>query len=438
MLDRLEVMTRPAFVLCVVALAGCGSTAGSKPPPGGAGAGTDGDATAPGAAGADAAVGADVAPDVAGESPAPSADAGMEGASDGGADAGDGPGPVLVPYHALGVALADAFACALRDDHSVLCWGTGAPTVTPPRGRTVTVLGAAGSRACALLDDGGVTCWSLPYNATSTVSTPVALPAGRRAIQLAVGKARTCVILDDRTVFCAGPPNTEVLLPPAGAAPIRQIAVGFQGEVGTIYEDGLMSPELTDSLATPTVLFGKSLVVTLAASAGSLFWCWVKREGGTACERAPSNVNPDPTLPLVQIVAGEAVLCGIKVDGGVRCWGTAVAGCAEGNPSRSYWCDGQASADHAHDVLLGQPAVALAVSSDLANERVCALLADGTVKCWGNVLDCTTMPSEPCIPPATPDPIQGASLEVVEGPMGRSYGAWRTIDLGSHPPPARL
>jgi hypothetical protein len=435
-------MTRPAFVLCVVALAACGRSPGPKPPRGDAGAGTGGDAMAPGAggaAGADASVGADTAPDVAGESPQPSAEAGVEAASDGGLDAGDGPAPVLVPYRALGVALADAFACALRDDHSVLCWGTDAPTVTPPPGRTITTLAASRSTACAILDDGGITCWSIPSSATSTVATALAVPPGRRARQISMSRWQTCALLDDGTVFCANSSRTQVLAPPPGAAPIRQVAAGFEWEVGTIYEDGLMSPELPDALATPTLLFGKSLVVTLAGSAGSEFWCWVKREGGTACERAPYNVNPDPAMPLVQIVAGEAVLCGIKLDGGVRCWGTAVRGCEEGVPALSYWCDGRATADHAHDVLLGVPAVSLAVTSDLGNERVCALLADGSVKCWGNAVDCSMMlPSGGCAPVATPDPILGGSLEIVGDLTGPFYGAWRAIDLGSHPPPARL
>jgi hypothetical protein len=432
-------MARPVFVLCVVALAACGLAAcgrssGPKPPArGDAAAGAGADATPPGAAGAGGSE-VDAADDLGLDGLAPSAEAGGDGGTDGAADATearDGPSPILVPYGALAVAVGDTFACALRDDGSVFCWGKDVPMVTLPPGRTVKVLAAGGHVACVILDDGSVPCWSIDVNSAITTPKPLDLPAGRRATQLVMSRQMSCAVLDDQTVFCNTPPPAKQLIkPPAGAAAIRQIAIGYTYELSALYEDGTYSPPVPEALVGRYLLNGQYLVDQIAATPGEIdYWCWERRGGGTFCPQGAYNVSPDPTLPLVQIVVGTNELCGIKTDGGVRCWGTSLNGCLEGDPSLSYWCDGKTSDTHAHDVLLGAPAVSLAVGTGLPN-YVCAVLADGSVRCWGGSLDCfSTMP---CTAPANPDPILGASVEVVAG-SPRAFGAWHAIDLGSHP-----
>src|SRR5262249_37803413 len=284
----------------------------------------------------------------------PGTEAGVDGPADA-SDGGDGPAPTLVPYHALAIAVADAFACALRDDHSVLCWGEDAPKVSPPAGRTITAISAAGTQVCGILDDGSVTCWRIPYNPLITVTTPFDLPAGRLALQIAMSDSSTCILLDGHTdVVCTGFfGGLKLASAPAGAPAIREIAVGYAHELSVLYADGTYSPEVPGGVAKPYLLGGQFLVDAQAASSGVDSWCRVKRGGGTYCGSAPYNVKPDPTLPLTRIALGTNELCGIKTDGVVRCWGTSLNGCGDGVPLLSYWCDGQPSADHVHDVLLG-------------------------------------------------------------------------------------
>jgi hypothetical protein len=431
-----EEMPRSSLGLCTVALLlACGRSAGQKAPPGsdaaadlgvGAQAHDEAGAAAP-EGGADAALErATPSPDTGAVATPDAADATTKG------DAGDGPAPALVPYRALGVALGDMFACALRDDHSVFCWGTDAPKIDVAPGRTVTSLAADSQKVCAILDDGSVTCWSLSTVTQQTTSAAFALPAGRRALQIGMSGHTTYVLLDDQTVAYASGSLAGVIHRPAGAAAIRQIAPGFEAQLSAVYEDGTYAPELAFGLAKGYLLGSEQAhVLTMAASRHIDFWCYVKVGGGYDCEGGAGNVVPDPAIPLVELVAGTNFLCGRRPDGSVRCWGT-FPGCLEGEPSLSYWCDGQKATDHAHDVLLGMPAVSLATNDDLT-QLVCAVLVDGSVKCWGGAeVECTGAPGG-CQAPAQQVPLIGDTVDIVSAAAGRTYGAWRAVDLGSHP-----
>ncbi|MBI4918186.1 MAG: hypothetical protein HY825_20280 [Acidobacteria bacterium] len=105
---------------------------------------------------------------------------------------GDGPGEMgdALPYVSLGsarsavaVGLGQYHSCALLDDASVKCWGSGST-------------GLIGSGSTSNLGD-------QPGEMGDSLA-PVALGTGRTALQLAVGPYHTCVLLDDRTVKCWG------------------------------------------------------------------------------------------------------------------------------------------------------------------------------------------------------------------------------------------
>jgi uncharacterized repeat protein (TIGR01451 family) len=165
---------------------------------------------------------------------------------------GDGPNEMganlpavdLGPGRTATAVTAGTFhTCALLDDATVKCWGSGAngrlgdgdtdtrgdgpgemgtnlPTVDLGPGRTATAVTAGEGHTCALLDDGAVKCWgngvfgALGYGDDNDrgdgpgemgANLPaVDLGAGRTATAVTAGSAHTCALLDNGTVKCWG------------------------------------------------------------------------------------------------------------------------------------------------------------------------------------------------------------------------------------------
>ncbi|KAG2444343.1 hypothetical protein HXX76_001099 [Chlamydomonas incerta] len=141
-------------------------------------------------------------------------------------------------YKALSVGVGHAHGCALLQGGSVKCWsaaatagqlGLGATTntmaamgdsltaVSLGAGRTARGISVAHYGTCALLDDYSVKCWGSGgygqngVGSTSDLNTPPAtavnLGTGRLARQLAKGDQHVCVILDTGFIKCWGRNN---------------------------------------------------------------------------------------------------------------------------------------------------------------------------------------------------------------------------------------
>ncbi|HMJ02861.1 MAG TPA: hypothetical protein VK506_07960, partial [Conexibacter sp.] len=137
--------------------------------------------------------------------------------------------------------------CAVYVGGSLHCWGSGGsgqlgygntnpvgsgagptPTIESAGpvplgpGHTARAVTAGSSHTCAILDDGSVRCWGsggsgqLGYGNTNPVGSgagptptiesagPVPLGAGRTARAIAASSSHTCAILDDFTARCWG------------------------------------------------------------------------------------------------------------------------------------------------------------------------------------------------------------------------------------------
>jgi uncharacterized repeat protein (TIGR01451 family) len=92
---------------------------------------------------------------------------------------------------------------------------------------------------------------------------------------------------------------------------------------------------------------------------------------------APGDQNESADRPLQQgaISGGFAHFCAVGADGGVRCWGDDIQGqLGDGGTTL------QVNTAPVGVVPLGQPARAVASG----NSSTCALLADASVRCWGD------------------------------------------------------
>ncbi len=365
-------------------------------------------------------------------------DAGQLGLGDT-ANRGDGPNEMgdNLPTVNLGAArtataitTGEHHSCALLDDATAKCWGKNAqgqlglgdsanrgdaagemgdnlPAISLGAGRTATAITAGGlagegGHTCALLDNATVKCWG--YNGTGQLglgdtadrgdsagemgdNLPVVnLGAGRTATAVSAAGVYTCVRLDNATVKCWGYNDS-------------QLGLGDTANRG----DG--PNEMGDNL--PTVNLGAGRTAT-AVTTGDLHTCalldnasvkcWGYNDDGelglgdTAYRGDQPNEMGDSLLAVdlgsgggrgvVSVGAGATHSCALLEGGSVRCWGDGTSGLLGlgDTVSRGDGAGEMGNALPSVSLGAGRSATALAVG-DLHS---CALLDNGTVKCWGD------------------------------------------------------
>ena len=285
---------------------------------------------------------------------------------------GDGPGEMgdSLPAVDLGtgrtavaISAAQDYTCALLDNASVKCWGSGfsgklgqgssanlgdgagemgdsLPAVALGTGRTAVAVAAGGFHACALLDDGSVKCWGAGGsgqlgNESNTIrgdgpgemgdSLPaVALGTGRTATAITAGSDHTCALLDNGSVKCWGQGN------------LGQLGLGFNTQRGS--QPGSMGDNL------PPVALGTGRTATAVRS----------KFGHT---------------------------CAVLDDGSLKCWGWNILGqLGLGDTDDRGEAPGEMG-DALPAVPLGTGRTVLAVTTGITH--TCARLDDGSLKCWG-------------------------------------------------------
>jgi alpha-tubulin suppressor-like RCC1 family protein len=211
----------------------------------------------------------------------------------------------------------------------------------------------------------------------------VAFGVGRKATSVATGLSHTCALLDDGALKCWGE-NLDA-----------QLGLGIDG--GNQGDTGATTP---DKLAAVNVGTGKK--VRRVAAGGShtcvirdddKVVCWGlndKGQLGRADTKSPvgaAAADMGDALKVVslgtnrvakELVAGDEFTCALLDDGSVKCWGENGAGqLGLGNKVDHGRANDMGDALSA--VALGMGATQLRAGAD----SVCALLVDASVKCWG-------------------------------------------------------
>ena len=315
---------------------------------------------------------------------------------------------------ARAIAAGTLHTCAILDDGTVRCWGSGAsgrlgygttddigddetPAAAGPvnlgAGRTAKAITAGNAHTCAILDNGSVRCWGdgssgrLGYGNAATIGDdetpgaagPVNLGAGRTAVAITAGNAHTCAILDDGTVRCWGDGSSG------------QLGYGNTNAIGDDETPGSAGP----------VDLGAGHTAT-AIAAGSFHTCAVLDDGSVRCwggggsgrlgygnadtvgdDEAPGSVGPvnlGTGRTAKAIAAGDQHTCAVLDTGAVRCWG-------EGSAGQLGYGNGDAIGDDetpatAGPVDIGSGRTARAIAA--GSFHTCALLDTGAVRCWGD------------------------------------------------------
>ncbi|HZJ64532.1 MAG TPA: hypothetical protein VFD36_13515 [Kofleriaceae bacterium] len=208
--------------------------------------------------------------------------------------------------------------CAVRDDHTVWCWGRNdagqlgdgttedRPTpVQVPALPPVTAVAPGELHTCALASDKSVWCWGSSelgqLGGAVSSKQPIAVP-GVTAQAIASGRNHSCALLDDATVKCWG--NN-----------------GF-GQIGNNREMTSSPPDLariSDGPLRNIESIAAAADVTCAINRDGQLWCWGHNDAdmlgdGPSAILAPRQVPF--AQPVAQVAFGEAFLCALTRDQG--------------------------------------------------------------------------------------------------------------------------
>jgi alpha-tubulin suppressor-like RCC1 family protein len=229
-----------------------------------------------------------------------------------------------------------------------------------------------------LLANGTVTCWGFNEagqlgNTTGVGAfpgpgdnpTPTVVAGLSGVTQIAAGDGETCALLGNRTVSCWGS--------------------GDYGELGPAVSD-------TGPHPTPTPVTGLTGVLQVIAGDGDTcvllanhtVSCWgfnLEGELGNPTNIGNSSAaNPNPTTVaglsgVIQITEGEEFTCALLANHTVTCWGFNGSG-QLGNTTNI----GTDNPNPTPTAVAGLSGVTQIVAG---SDHMCALLAYGTVTCWG-------------------------------------------------------
>lgn len=309
--------------------------------------------------------------------------------------------------YVVSVAAGGEHNCALLNDGKVRCWGNGSygrlgygnsitygddePASSAgdvPLGGSALQVVAGGEHSCALLTGGGVRCWGRGTNGRlgtgSTASIgddepPSALPPvalGAPAKQIVAGSAHTCALLHDGSVSCWG------------SGSVGRLGYGNSADVG--------------DNETPAAVGRVDLGAPVTAlAAGQLHTCALLDSGNVRCwglgqfgrlgtgntqtigdDEAPrGGANAAVGARALALAAGSAHTCVLLETGTVRCFGYGHYG-QLGTGNRNSIGDDELPSS------VGQvPLAQRAIQLTCGNEHSCALLDNGSVRCWGYGLD---------------------------------------------------
>ena len=353
---------------------------------------------------------------------------------------------------AVSIAIGTGHSCAVLADGKAKCWGsnynadlgdgTGTSSSIPvsvlgvdgstPSSTAVAVVASESSLSCALMATGSQLCWGLSTydqrGGTSEIwGEPVhvtgldgATPAGT-VLQIATGRFFACSALANDAVACWGRNDKGQLghgSQVATASPVNVVDTTgpgstlniFQGARGRtlppparpsaplhVVTSNATSASLDVSWTVPVTNGGAPITdfVVQYRKFGEETWSTYAHAASTQTSISVSGLNPQSSYAF-QIAAvnsagtgpwsgtestidsGNKHSCAVMENGTAKCWGDNTLGqLGDGSTAHSR-VPVQVSG------ITGLTPAATAVSVSIGDSLSCALMADGTAKCWGS------------------------------------------------------
>ncbi len=214
------------------------------------------------------------------------------------------------PREIVGFSAGDESACWLLPDGTVGCWGRiGSPAGTF---RSVAV-GEASRRgfACGVRTNGELACWGDNGHDWGNV-----FPPEGTFKSVSLGRGHACAIKIDDAVVCWGrvdPGGPGI----ASSGPFRSLGGG-----GGHSHCGIRPDDTLNCWGGSHALPGAFESVSVGVSRHEDFYCGVRTDGTLAC--SGTGRYGETTLPegkFQSVSAGWGHVCGVRVDGTVACWG---------------------------------------------------------------------------------------------------------------------
>jgi alpha-tubulin suppressor-like RCC1 family protein len=322
------------------------------------------------------------------------------------------------------LSAGSGFTCASLSDGTGKCWGynggelgygntnnigddelpssVGAVSVTTASGVTIKRLTAGGSDTCAVLSDGSGKCWGNDFydqlgDGNAGVSATIGdneLPSsigslkltsatGVSVTQFASGEYDSCALLSNGTMKCWGNDGFGQLGYGFTADSVRLDTVGA---VSVTTQPGLAITQISSSL-------GSSHTCALLSDGSGK--CWGSNSYGQLGDgdlfsigdnELPSSVGPISVtstagVTIKQLVAGGLHTCALLSDGTVKCWGDNEYGqLGYGNVALIPYGELPSSVG---PVSLTTTAGVTVTQLSAGLYHTCALLSDASVRCWG-------------------------------------------------------
>lgn len=303
---------------------------------------------------------------------------------------------------AKAIAAGGSLTCALLSDGTAKCWGfnqyggLGDGTyheshvpVSVSGIHTATGIAAGYYHACAVLDDGTAWCWG--YNTYGALgdgtgiqsNVPVEVDGVRirwnagwfgGVADVAMNGSHVCARLFDGTMKCWGDNS------------IGQLGIG-DSPGPEICDPGLHNPCSTIPIPVTGITASVDISPTCSVLSDGSVRCWGDNDDGqlgngtTESSRSPVSVNGISTA--LKVAEGASHACAALSDGTVKCWGDNFRGQLGTDPaSGPEWCGGYPQLPCSTTPVSVN---GINTASDVAagTSHSCALLSDGTVKCWG-------------------------------------------------------
>lgn len=316
------------------------------------------------------------------------------------------------------IAIGNYHTCAILNDNSLKCWGmnwngklgyndnvsrganagdmAALPAIHLGVGRTAKKVAIGWHHMCVILDTDGVKCWGynnagqLGYNDTTSRGnvagsmeslSEVYLGVGRTAKQIVAGYNHTCALLDDNTVKCWGS-NSSGQLGYNDTASRGHVANSMQ-TLGTVYLGvGRTALSISAKWAhTCAVLDDYSLKCWGSNGTGELGQNDTTNRGDVA--NSMQNLNPiylGVGRTAVSVSAGQNQTCAILDDGTSKCWGHGLQGNL-GTGTTTQYGHAANSMQSLGVINFGVGRTVSEISSGYA--FTCARLDNNTARCFG-------------------------------------------------------